>query len=100
MEVMAKKADVTMMDNNIGLRFLKANPETVKNVAVQQPYKIFGQFIMVPKGDHTLQSMLQSVVNLMVLDGSVDRVLKKHEAGPRAYYRVQTPYLVPATGKD
>ena len=95
MEVMTKKADITMMDNNIGLRFLKANPGTIRNISITPPYKIFGEFLVVPKGDHDLQSMLQSVVNLMVLDGSVDRTLKKYEAGAGAYYRVATPYQVP-----
>jgi len=93
MEVKTKKADVTFMDNNIGLRFLRANPGTVKNVAANPPYKIFGQFILVNKGEHALQSMLQSMVHLTVLDGTMDKMIAKHEAGKGAYYRAATPYI-------
>ncbi len=95
MEVLTNKADVTFMDNNIGLRFLKANPGSLRNIAANPPYKVFGQFIMVPNSDFGLQAMLQSVSNLMVLDGTVDRILQTYEAGSGSYYRVARPYEVP-----
>lgn len=94
MEVVTKKADITFMDNNIGLRFLQANPGSVRNIAFDPPYKIFGQFVMADKGEHALQTMLQSVVNIMVLDGSMDRILTKYESRKGAYYRLPTPYAV------
>lgn len=94
MEVTTKKADITFMDNNIGLRFLNSNPNSVKNIAADPPYKIFGQFIMVDKHEHSLQTMLQSVINLMVLDGTMDRLISKKEAQKGAYYRVAKPYEV------
>ena len=96
MEVMTQKADITFMDNNIGLRFLAANPGSVRNIATMPPYRIYGQFIMVAMGEHNLHSMLQSTSNIMVLDGTVDRVLKQHEAGVNGYYRVAPPYTLQA----
>jgi len=95
MEVKTGKADITFMDNNIGLRFLNSNPGTVKNIAANPPYKIFGQFIMIDKNEHSLRTMLQSVVNLMILDGSMDRLIVPHENRTGAYYRVAKPYEVP-----
>lgn len=94
MEVTTKKADITFMDNNIGMRFLNSNPDSIKNVAADPPYKIFGQFILVDKNEHSLQTMLQSVINLMVLDGTMDRLIRKHEAQKGAYYRVAKPYEI------
>jgi len=95
LEVKTKKADLTFMDNNIGLRFLASNPGAVKNIAADPPYKIFGQFIMVNKGEHSLQSMLQGVNNLMILDGTMDRLISSYEPEKGAYYRVPQPYEVP-----
>lgn len=85
------------MDNNIGLRFLAANPGTVKNISANPPYRIYGQFIMVGQGEHSLREMLQSTLNLLILDGTINRMLKKYEAGTGAYYRVATPYYIPST---
>lgn len=96
MDVLTKKADVTFMDNNIGERFLKANPGSVRNIAADPPYRIYGQFLMVNKGEHELKDMLANVINIQILDGTVDKVLRKHEFAPgRGYYRVAKPYEVP-----
>lgn len=95
MEVVTRKADVTFMDNNIGLRFLAANPGTVRNIATNPPYRIYGQFILVARGEHDLQAMLQATTNLQILDGTMDRLLKTYEAGAGGYYRVALPYALP-----
>ncbi len=96
MDVVTKKADVTFMDNNIGLRFLEKNPGTVKNIAIDPPFKIYGHHFMVNRGEFELRSMIHYTLEQMRIEGVIDRILKKYEAKPGAgYYRLPKPYEVP-----
>lgn len=94
LDVMTKKADVTFFDNNMGQLFDEANPGKLKNITIDPPYRIFGSFLAVNKGEHNLDSMLQSVIDLMLLDGSIDKILKKYESENGGYYRVNRQYEV------
>lgn len=93
MDVMTKKADVTFMDNNIGLRFLEKNPGTLKNLTFDPPFKIFGQYFMVNRGEFELRSMLHHTLEYLIMSGEVDKILEQYEAKEGAgYYRRAKPY--------
>lgn len=94
MDVATKKADVTFITNSMGLAFNRMNEGKLRNIAANPPLRIFPIYLAVSKGEFALQTLLQSVVNLMQNDQAMEKIISKYEKDPGSFYRVAKPYRV------
>ena len=94
MDVATGKADVTFITNSMGLAFNRMNGGKLRNVAQDNPFRVFPIYLVVPKGENKMQMVLQSVLNLMQNDQTVEKIISKHEKDPGSFYRVTKPYQI------
>jgi ABC-type amino acid transport substrate-binding protein len=94
MNVANNKADATFLENEVGYEYLQANPGTLRAIGLNKPLRTFPIMMLVDKGEFKLQSMLNGIIRQMAVDGTVDKILKKYEKSPGAYYRIAAPYQI------
>lgn len=95
MDVATRKADVTFITNSMGLAFSDANQGKIRNIAMDPPLRVFPIYLAVAKGEMKLQSLLNSIINLMHNDQSLEVIIRKYEKYKGSFYRVARPYVVP-----
>lgn len=94
MEVATGKADVTFITNSMGLAFNRMNDGKLRNIAGDPPFRIFPIYLAVEKGAFELQTLLNSVLNLMQNDQSMEKIIAKYEKDKGSFYRVARPYRI------
>jgi ABC-type amino acid transport substrate-binding protein len=92
LDVVNKKADATCVDSYHGLEFLKHNPGSVRNIAANNPIKIFGNAFIFKQNETEFKVMLDTAILELINGGYVDKLIKKYENAPGALYRVAVPY--------
>lgn len=96
LDVTSNKADMAFVDPAIANQFLTTHPGAIKNVSVVKPVVVYGNVMMVKKGEFALQQMVSNAINELLGNGYVDQVINKYAKDyPGVYYRVATPYVVP-----
>lgn len=95
MDVVTKKADVTFSNTTVGNEFIANNPGTLKNIAVKQPIRVFGNTIALPQDDHRIKIMIDSALIQLRDSGYIDRIIDRYEKHKGSFYRVSKPYEVP-----
>jgi len=100
LDVVDKKADVIFIEPSGGVRFLKHNPGTIKNIAENKPISVFANTMMFKIGDSAFKSMLDTALTELVNTGYVDEVLSKYAPQPGVYYRLAPPYVVERSNKS
>jgi ABC-type amino acid transport substrate-binding protein len=95
LNVSTHKADVTILEGQIGYEYLAANPGTLRPLHPDKPLKVFPVSFLVLKGEMQLQSMLNNALTQMVYDGGVEKILQKYESFPGVYLRVAKPFVLP-----
>jgi ABC-type amino acid transport substrate-binding protein len=93
LEVGTKKADLTFEEPYFGYAYLKKNPNTVKNIAVERPIRIFGNTVMFRRGQFKFKTMLNTAIEELVNSGNVDGLLENYEPQPGLFYRSALPFL-------
>ena len=95
--VKTKKADVTFVATDSGAKFLDSNPDTLKNIAVNRPVRLFPSSIIIPHGDFRLKQTLDAGIDELIYSGYVDKLLDKYEKEyPDAFYRIRKNFEIPA----
>ncbi|MDD5587399.1 MAG: transporter substrate-binding domain-containing protein [Alphaproteobacteria bacterium] len=94
MDVATGKADVTFINNSMGLAFDSNNPGKIRNIATGTPFRVFPIYVITAKGEFKLQSLMNNMLNLMHNDQSMARILRQYEKIPGSYYPVAKPYEV------
>lgn len=92
LDVTSGKVDVFFEEPAKGSLYVKNNPGQIKNIAAEQPVKVFANVFMMPGGAYRLKEMVDTALEEVQNSGFVDRVLSKHEPAPGAYYRAALPY--------
>lgn len=92
LNITSKKADITFAEPGVILQFLKTNPRTLSELAPNQPLRIFGNCLVIRRGDIELKDFLDVALAELLYDGTVDRILRKYEPGPGVFPRVALPY--------
>jgi polar amino acid transport system substrate-binding protein len=95
-EVADGAADVAFIENNAAQGYLKAHALPVRNIAVEQPIRVFPNNFMFKLDQPAFKSMLDATIEELVNSGFVDRVVAKYEVAPGAYYRLALPYRTTA----
>ena len=94
LNVKTRKADVLFAEPFYGFEFLKNNPDSVKNVAAQQPIRLLGNCYMFKANEFQLKQALDVAIEDLLNSGFVDKVIDKYEPAKGIFYRVARPYRV------
>lgn len=86
------KADLTFAEPYYALQFAKANGEGIAPAGDGTPLRVFGNSMMVRKGDVALQSTLDGALMELLNDGTIDRLVEQYAGGKNAYLPVAHPY--------
>lgn len=99
LQVTTGKADVAFAEPYFGSEFLKANPNSLVNIAEVAPIKTLGNCFMLKAGESQLKQALDVAIEDLQNSGYVDRVLDHYEPVPNTFYRVAQPYRVVDGGR-
>lgn len=98
LNVVTKKADVTLNDTVTFATFDKSNPNKLKLLS-QQPVAVYGGSFGVLKKEHALYDTLDELTELSLNLGIVDQVLDKHDPERKLFLRTAKSYEpMPQTG--
>jgi ABC-type amino acid transport substrate-binding protein len=92
MNVISKKADVTFLDTVFVHEFSKKNPGMVRPVQTDRPLKLIPQSLSLSFDEPKLKMMMDTAIQELLLDGTIDRILKKYDPEEKFLYRVSLPY--------
>lgn len=92
LNITSGKADVTFAEPGIVSEFLATNPGTLKELAPDRPLRIFGNSLVIKRGDFEFQEFLDVALAELLYSGLVDKILKKYEPGPGVFPRAALPY--------
>jgi len=94
MDVVHKKADILFLEPFYGFKFLESNPNSIKNIAVDRPLRMFGNCYMFKQGEDEFQNMINVVLEDLHNSGFIEDLIVKYEKYPHTIVRVQKPYLI------
>jgi polar amino acid transport system substrate-binding protein len=92
LDVSTGKIDVFFEEPAKGMLYVANNPGQIKNIAADQPVKVFANVFLLPAQEYRLQEMINTALEEVQNSGFVDRVLSKYEPAPNSYYRTASPY--------
>ena len=90
--VTSHKADITFSEPGIVREFLQEHPGTLKELAPEKPVRVFGNSLVVPRGDLQLQDFLNVSLLEALNNRAVETILAKYESAPGMFPRVAVPY--------
>lgn len=90
-EVETKKADVTIVEAATFAEYNKNNPGKLKILNQSNPIA-YPVTLGLPQNDMALKSMVDTAVDEMINDGTVERILRKYEKYPGVFLRVARPF--------
>lgn len=92
LDLESKKCDVLFAEPYFAHEYLKNNPGTVKNIAEEQPIRLFGNCYMFKKNEFQMKHMLDVAIQDLINSGYVEKIIQKYEPAPNLFYRVASPY--------
>lgn len=95
LNVVDGKADMAFLEPTVANAYIKNNPGKVKNVSVVKPVVIYGNVMLIKKGEFTFKSAIDNAIVELLNNGYVDGVINNYEKDyPGGFYRVAVPYVV------
>ena len=91
--VMAKKADVTLIGPAGFAAFDAANPNKIKRIPLAVPLRVFGNVFFIARGQDELRQMLNIALGELISSGRVEKIIARHEKVPGTILRTAKPYL-------
>lgn len=96
LNVASGKADITFQEQINADLYAKNNPGKIKNISVNKPIVVYGNVMMVKKGEFTFKTMIDNALTELLDSGYVDGLINKYEADyPGGFYPVAVPYTLP-----
>jgi len=93
MDVISGKADAFVIDRNGMVEFNRNNETKLKLIAPQQPVKVQAFNLAVERNELVLNYFLNTAIQELIYDGTMDRLLRKWEPEPgKTYLRVNQAY--------
>ncbi|MDD3029002.1 MAG: transporter substrate-binding domain-containing protein [Alphaproteobacteria bacterium] len=93
-DIVAGKADAAGVDYATFESYNKKNPGKIK-ILIDKPIQVFSVAFGVPQGEIVFKHMLDVALDDLLLDGTVDRVLRKYTPSPLTFLRRAEPYVLP-----
>jgi ABC-type amino acid transport substrate-binding protein len=94
--VVTKKADVFLWDDNGVHDFLASNPNSVHNIDPGHPLKVMPFELVTNMGESALRDFLDVGLQSLEDTGVTNTLLDKWERMPGNFYRMAKPYVLPA----
>lgn len=92
------KGDITFQEASTAYLYMKNNPGKIKNISPAKPVVVYGNVMMVKKGEFAFKTALDNAIIELLSNGYADDVINKYEKEfPGGFYRVAAPYMVPQT---
>lgn len=92
LNVTNNKADVTINSPTAAYVFMKNNPNTLRQVKLEKPLRLYGVGIPVAKREHELRRMLEAATEELLSDGTLEKIISAHEPFPNSFYRPEEKY--------
>lgn len=90
------KADMTFQEASTAYQYMKNNPGKIKNISTLKPIVVYGNVMMIKKGEFTFKTAIDNAIVELLSNGFVDDVINKYEKDyPGGFYRVAAPYVAP-----
>ncbi len=95
LSIITRKADVAFVEPAVGEEFLAKNPNTIKNIAKENPIRSYGNTWVVSKNEDGFKQMLNVAIEELRNNGTIDQLIEKYSKYPGSFYPVAKPYNVP-----
>lgn len=92
LNVVQNRADITFMEPFVANLFLDSNPGSLKNLTPNNPVRIFGNTMMLPRGDEEFESMINTALLEQINSGSVEKLFDKYGVTEGSFYMRDQPY--------
>ena len=92
LNITSGKADITFAEPSLATEYLRSNPGTIKPIAAEKPLRVFGNTLVVRRGENELKEFLDVALLELLHSGRVDRIVSRYEPSPNAFLRVAPPY--------
>lgn len=86
-----RKADVGFAEPYIVDEFLKSNPGSIENLAMERPIRVFPNTMLFRRGEYEFKAMLDTAIGELVNSGYVDKLIDKYDT-EGTLYRNAYPY--------
>ncbi len=86
-----KKADAVIYDLFTYGDFNKHNPDKIKRIT-SEPIKVYPNIVGIKRGEDEFRQMLTHAYTDLLLSGTLDRIIDKHETYKESIFRVAKPY--------
>jgi len=91
--VVSGKGDMTFQDSSTADQYIKNNPGKIKLVST--PLVVYGDVMMVKKGEFSLKTSLDNAINELHNNGYINSVISKYEKEYSvSFHRVAEPYKI------
>jgi len=88
------KADMAFIEPTVANAYMQNNPGEIRQAAAK-PVAVYGNVMLVKKGEFELKSSLDNAINELLGNGYIDDVLDRYEKDyPGGFYRVALPYVI------
>ncbi len=92
LNVSSNKADVTFADPFTIFRYIKENPQTIENISIKHPLRVFPDCWMFKRREFEFKAMLDTVLDEVINSGAMDKIINQYEQTSGEIYRVALPY--------
>ena len=92
MDVITGKADVAFTDLGLLEKVMKENPGKIRRVETTYPLQVFGNPVWIKKGETELKNTLDIATMQLINDGTIEKILSKHETMPGMFLRPNVSY--------
>ncbi len=98
LNVVDGKADMAFLEPTVANEYIKNNPGKVKNISIVKPVVVYGNIMMVKKGEFEFKTAMDNAFNELLSSGYIDDLINQYEKDyPGGFYRVAVPYVVPSS---
>ena len=95
LNVAERKADFTIVDAYTFGLYNKNNPAKLKLVRPNHPVRIYPVAYAFGPEEGQLRDAVNTALDQLILDGTIDRILDKYDVFPNTYYRAAVTYRNP-----
>lgn len=80
LQVVTKKADILFIDKGGINEFNKTNPGKIRILEKIGPVRVYGEHMVVKRGEYQLRDMLDVALLQLINDGTVDKLVEKYKS--------------------
>jgi len=93
-DVANKKTDAVLAEVAFVSDFLKVHPGALRNIVPADPVRVFPNVYMLPKNEFQFKSMMDTVLQTLLYQGYVNKLIDKYAGTGGGFYKAAKPYEV------